>query len=64
MKIYCIAILRVCDPGIKDYELKEAYDTSVLSELYPGVALSKNTISTFLNNLGKVLSKIAQFMRN
>ena len=22
MKIYCISILRVCDPGIKDYELK------------------------------------------
>lgn len=32
MKIYCIAILRVCDPGIKDYELKDAYDTSFLSD--------------------------------
>lgn len=64
MKIYCIAILRVCDPGIKDYELKEAYDTSFLSELYPGIALSKNTVSTFLNNLGKTLSKIVRFMRS
>lgn len=64
LKIYCIAILRVCDPGIKDYELKEAYETSFLSELYPGVSLSKNTVSTFLNNLGKTLSKIVQFMRN
>lgn len=64
LKIYCIAILRVCAPGIKDYELKEAYETSFLSELYPGVSLSKNTVSTFLNNLGKALSKIVQFMQN
>lgn len=64
MKIYCIAILRVCDKGIKDYELKEAYETSFLSEIYPGIALSKNTVSTFLNNLGKTMSRIVQFMRN
>lgn len=64
MKIYCIAILRVCNPGIKDYELKEAYDTGFLSELYPGVALSRNTVSKFLNDLGKTCSRITQFMRN
>lgn len=63
-KIYCIAILRVCNPGIKNYELKEAYETSFLSELYPDVALSKNTVSTFLNNLGKTVSRIIQFMQN
>lgn len=64
MKIYCISILRVCEPGIKNYELKEAYDTSFLSELYPGVALSKNTVSTFLNDLGKTVSRIVKFMQN
>ena len=64
MKIYCISILRVCNPGIKDYELKEAYETSFLSELYPGIALSKNTVSTFLNDLGKACSRIVLFMRN
>ena len=64
MKIYCMAILRVSDKGIKDYMLKEAYETSFLSELYPDVALSKNTVSTFLNNLGKTMSRIVQFMRN
>ncbi len=63
-KIYCISILRVCDKGIRDYELKEAYETSFLSELYPGVSLSKNTISAFLNDLGKALSRIVKFMRN
>ena len=64
MKLYCIATLRVCDPGIKDNELKEAYDTSFLSELYPDVALSRNTVSAFLNDLGKATSRIVQFMRN
>lgn len=64
MKIYCISLLRVCNPGIKDYELKEAYDTSFLSEIYPGIALSKNTVSTFLNDLGKTCSRIVLFMRN
>jgi len=47
LRIYNIAILRVCVPGIKDYELKEAYDTSFLSEIYSGVALSKNTVSEY-----------------
>lgn len=64
MKLYCISILRVCNPGIKNYELKEAYDTSFLSELYPGVPLSKNTVCTFLNDLGKSVSRIIKFMRN
>lgn len=62
--IYCIAILRVCYKGIKDCELKEAYDTSFLSELYPNVALSKNTVSKFLNDLGKAFSRIVLFMQN
>lgn len=64
MKIYCISVLRVCYPGIKDYELKETYDNSFLSELYPGIALSKNTVSKFLNDLGKSYSRIVQYMRN
>ena len=57
-------MLRVCMPGIKDFELKEAYDDSFLSELHSGIAFSKNTVSSFLNNLGKACSKITLFMRN
>ena len=64
LKAYCIAALRVCCPGIKDNELKEAYGTSFLSELYPDVALSRNTVSAFLNDLGKAASRIVLFMRN
>jgi hypothetical protein len=64
LKIWCIAVLRVCFSGIKDYELKDAYEESFLSELYPGVALSRNTVSTFLNDLGRTCSRITLFMCN
>ena len=64
LTLYCIAILRVCEPGIKDHELKEAYDNSFLSELYPDVSLSKNIVSTFINDLGKTVNRIIEFMGN
>ena len=64
LKIYCIAILRVCYPGIKDYELKEQYDNCFLSELYPGVALSRNTVSDFQSELGRTYSRVVTFMQN
>ncbi len=63
LKLYCACILRVCNPGIKDNELKEAYDSSFLSELFPGVALSKNTISGFWHDLGKAYSRICKYMQ-
>lgn len=63
-KILCAAILRVCYPHIKDAELKEHYDDSYLSELLPGTALSRNTISTFQNDLGKTYDRILKFMRS
>jgi hypothetical protein len=63
-RIYCISLLRVCNPGIKDCELKEAYETGFLSELYPDVALSRNTVSKFLGDLGKTCSRITAFMRS
>ena len=62
-KLYCACILRVCNPGIKDYELKEAYDNSFLSELFPDVAMSKNTVSKFWNDLGKAYSRICKYMQ-
>lgn len=62
-QIYCVVILRVCRPGIPDSRLKEAYEESFLSETYPSVALSKNTICSFREKLGKNLSRIHSFMR-
>ncbi|MBQ6474204.1 MAG: hypothetical protein IJJ33_19615, partial [Victivallales bacterium] len=37
LKLYSISVLRACQPGVKDCELKEAYENSFLSELHPGV---------------------------
>ncbi len=64
LQIYCISILRVCYPGIRDCELKEQYDTSFLSELYPDTALSRNTVSELFGLLGKNISRIVAFMRD
>lgn len=63
LQIYCVAVLRVCYPGVKDCELKERYDSSFLSEAYPGVALSRNTVSGLFALLGKNISRIVAFMR-
>ena len=62
-KLYCISILRVCYPGIKDCELKESYEDCFLSEIYPDVALSRNTVGKFLNDVGKACSRIVKFMQ-
>lgn len=64
IKIYCISVLRVCRHGVHDCELQDDYEESFLSELYPGVVLSKNTVSKFINDLGKTCSKIHTFMQN
>lgn len=61
--VMCIAILRVVHPGIKDCELKDAYDESFLSIDIPGTALSRNTVSRFENDLGRTCSRIRTFMR-
>lgn len=63
-RVWCIALLRVCYPGVADCDLKERYETSFLSEKHPGVALSRNAVSKFQNDLGKVCSRIIEFMRN
>ena len=51
VRIYVISVLRVCYPGIRDRELKDKYEESFLSESYPGVALSRNTVSEFMERL-------------
>lgn len=62
-KIYCIAVLRACHEGIRDCELKDAYESSFLSELYPGADLSEEGVRTFLKSLGRTSSCIASFMQ-
>ena len=63
-QIYVISLLRVCCKGLKNYELQDVYETTFASELYPKVALSKNTVSTLFRNMGKKYSKIIEFMQD
>ncbi len=63
MKIYAIALLRVCYPRVPNSRLNHHYETSWMSMLLPGIPLGKNTITLFLQNLGKSYSKIVSFMR-
>ena len=63
-KIYSIALLRVINPSIVSEDIATEYKTSYISEEYPGVALSSNTISTFLEKIGMRLTVIDKFMND
>ena len=63
-QLFVIALLRAADPDIKDRDIKFAYDTSYISEIYPGVSLSENTVSKMLLETGMAYRYIQQFMEN
>lgn len=63
-KIFCIALLRAAYGNIRNRELQLQYSTSFLSEMIPGVALSENTVSSFLQTIGLQSSLITEFMNN
>lgn len=60
--ISAIAVLRVCYPGVKDYELQKKYNRSVLKWLIPGINIGKNNVSYFQTALGDRYSQIVSFM--
>ena len=62
--IYTIAILKVIYPGIPFDRIASKYNLNWMSELFPGLSLSKNTLSTFVQDLGKSYALISTFMRN
>jgi hypothetical protein len=62
--IYTIAILKVIYPGIPFDRIASKYNLNWISELFPGLALSKNTLSKFVQDLGKSYALISTFMRN
>ena len=63
-KLYVMACLKVLYPGIAYSDMDERYAITALKEKIGDVALSKNTISTFINNVGRNYSRIVAFMRN
>jgi len=62
LKIYCIALLRVCNPDIINDDIDAEYSTSYISEVYPNVSLSANTISSFLDKIGKRYNTTVEYM--
>jgi hypothetical protein len=57
-----IAILQVMYKNIKCYQLERKYRVSYISELLKGVCLSKNTISSNLESIGKHPERFKSFM--
>jgi len=52
-QLYCAAVIRACYPGVRDSKLRDRYLECCLSEDFPGVALSNNTVSDLLDKVGK-----------
>lgn len=63
-RLYTIALLRAAYGDIKNRDLMMQYQTSFASEIIPGVHLSEDSVSTFLQEVGQGYSRICAFMRN
>lgn len=63
-QLWCMAVLRVCYPGVKDKDLKRRYDAGFLSIDHPGVALSRNTVCDLHQRIGANCARIFEFMRD
>lgn len=63
-RLYVLALLRAAYGDIKNRDVMMQYDTSFVSEFYPGVHLSEQAISAFLQEIGQGYSLISSFMRN
>lgn len=59
--IMAIAALRVIDPGIPCGNLSRAYNSTFVSVFYPHLALSRNSVGTFLDSLGHSLGSQRKF---
>lgn len=62
-RLYVIALLRAAYGDVKNRDLQLHYETSFASEKYPGVHLSENAVSSFLQDIGQGYSLICQYMR-
>lgn len=62
-RIYVLAALKVIHHGQPYKRMGQWYEKSFLSELYPSLSLSKNTICSFVDDIGKAYSRIDRFMK-
>lgn len=63
-RLYAIAVLRAAYGDVKNRDLQMQYETSYMSEMIPGLHMSENTVSKFLQEIGKAYSFISEFMTN
>ena len=63
-RIYIIALLRAIDNDIRNRDISLSYETSFLSELFPSLALTENTISKLLTKIGMEYRYIHRFITN
>ena len=63
-RLYTIALLRAAYGDVKNRDLMMHYLTSFASEILPGVHLSEDAVSDFLQSIGQSYSLICKFMRN
>lgn len=61
--IYVVALLRSACGELRNNALKDEYDTSMASEMYPGVGLSENAVSGSLRRIGLHTSAMRSFQR-
>ena len=61
--VYVVALLRAAMGEVKDNALKDEYESSMVSELYPGVGLSENTVSSYLRRIGVHSSAVRDFQK-
>ena len=63
-RLYVIAVLRAAFGDVTNRDLSMHYETSFASEVFPGVHLSQQAVSSFLQNIGQSYSLICEFMRD
>lgn len=61
--LYAMAILRVRHPELRNSRMKRDYRESILSEIFPNLPMSKNSVSEFLQNVGSAGDRMQTFLR-
>jgi len=61
--IYCLALLRAAFGDIKDYQIQDRYEKSWACRILPGCAVSRNSVSKLLSDLGKSYDLLVSFMK-
>lgn len=62
-RLYAIALLRSAYGDIKNRDLALHYETSFVSEMLPGLGLSEQAVSAFLQDIGMSYSLICKYMQ-